>query len=159
MMREYVKEVCTFVLSAVILLCLVAPVMADKGGNGKSKGKKNSVQSSSQKQKSDNVDIYFDDRQRKIVSSYYNKQFKSGHCPPGLAKKNNGCMPPGQAKKWKRGSTLPLDEKYYDISEYLERELGKAPSGYRYVRVASDILLISTGTRMIMDAIEDLGDL
>jgi hypothetical protein len=23
-------------------------------------------------------------------------------CPPGLAKKHNGCMPPGQAKKWDR---------------------------------------------------------
>jgi hypothetical protein len=23
---------------------------------------------------------------------------KHGHCPPGLAKKNNGCLPPGQAK-------------------------------------------------------------
>lgn len=23
----------------------------------------------------------------------------AGGCPPGLAKKNNGCMPPGQAKK------------------------------------------------------------
>jgi hypothetical protein len=22
------------------------------------------------------------------------------HCPPGLAKKDNGCMPPGQAKKY-----------------------------------------------------------
>ena len=26
-----------------------------------------------------------------------------GGCPPGLAKKNNGCMPPGQAKKLARG--------------------------------------------------------
>lgn len=24
-------------------------------------------------------------------------------CPPGLAKKHNGCMPPGQAKKYYRG--------------------------------------------------------
>ncbi|MCJ8190625.1 hypothetical protein [Sphingomicrobium aestuariivivum] len=24
-------------------------------------------------------------------------------CPPGLAKKRNGCMPPGQAKKYERG--------------------------------------------------------
>ena len=24
-------------------------------------------------------------------------------CPPGLAKKHNGCMPPGQAKKFNRG--------------------------------------------------------
>lgn len=26
-----------------------------------------------------------------------------GGCPPGLAKKENGCMPPGQAKKLLRG--------------------------------------------------------
>jgi len=26
-----------------------------------------------------------------------------GGCPPGLAKKNNGCMPPGQAKKLRVG--------------------------------------------------------
>ena len=26
-----------------------------------------------------------------------------GGCPPGLAKKHNGCMPPGQAKKLYRG--------------------------------------------------------
>ena len=31
-----------------------------------------------------------------------------GHgCPPGLAKKHNGCLPPGQAKKWV-GRSLPL---------------------------------------------------
>ena len=26
-----------------------------------------------------------------------------GNCPPGLAKKHNGCMPPGQARKLARG--------------------------------------------------------
>ena len=26
-----------------------------------------------------------------------------GGCPPGLAKKHNGCMPPGQAKKLRVG--------------------------------------------------------
>ena len=26
-----------------------------------------------------------------------------GGCPPGLAKKHNGCLPPGQAKKLNRG--------------------------------------------------------
>jgi hypothetical protein len=28
-----------------------------------------------------------------------NYGYGMGNCPPGLAKKNNGCMPPGQAKK------------------------------------------------------------
>jgi hypothetical protein len=28
---------------------------------------------------------------------------EQGGCPPGLAKKNNGCLPPGQARKLARG--------------------------------------------------------
>ena len=33
-----------------------------------------------------------------------------GGCPPGLAKKNNGCMPPGQAKKlYNVGQRFPLN--------------------------------------------------
>src|SRR5689334_21530292 len=32
-----------------------------------------------------------------------------GGCPPGLAKKHNGCMPPGQAKKLYRGQRWRSD--------------------------------------------------
>src|ERR1051325_1498391 len=33
-----------------------------------------------------------------------------GGCPPGLAKKHNGCMPPGQAKKlFRTGQRFPLN--------------------------------------------------
>jgi hypothetical protein len=35
-----------------------------------------------------------------------------GSCPPGLAKKNNGCMPPGQAKKM------------YDVGQRYNRNFG-----------------------------------
>jgi hypothetical protein len=30
-----------------------------------------------------------------------------GGCPPGLAKKHNGCMPPGQARKQAQDRRLP----------------------------------------------------
>lgn len=34
--------------------------------------------------------------------------YGGGGCPPGLAKKNNGCMPPGQAKKlYRTGQRFP----------------------------------------------------
>ena len=33
----------------------------------------------------------------------YGVGYGVGGCPPGLAKKHNGCMPPGQAKKLARG--------------------------------------------------------
>jgi Ni/Co efflux regulator RcnB len=36
-------------------------------------------------------------------------------------------------------------------------QIGVPPRGYRYVRVASDILMIAIGTGMVIDAIQDLG--
>jgi hypothetical protein len=105
------------------------------------------------------VNLHFDDRQRRAVHEYYTAEYGGGHCPPGLAKKNNGCMPPGQAKKWSRGRPLPPDVVFHDVPPELVVEIGVPPPGYEYVRVAADILLIATGTRMVIDAITDLGNL
>lgn len=100
---------------------------------------------------------HFDDRQRAIIRDYYAGQFRAGHCPPGLAKKNTGCLPPGQAKKWTIGQALPRDVAYDDLPPRVAAQLGTPPAGHRYVRVASDILMIAVGTGMVVDAIEDLG--
>jgi Ni/Co efflux regulator RcnB len=35
-------------------------------------------------------------------------------------------------------------------------QIGLPPAGYKYVRVANDILLVALGTMMVVDAIEDL---
>lgn len=102
------------------------------------------------------VTLRFGDRQRSLARDYYHSEFSRGNCPPGLAKKHNGCMPPGQAKKWARGRPLPQDVVYYDLPHSLVVEIGPPPSGYRYVRVASDILMIAVGSMMVVDAIEDL---
>ncbi len=99
---------------------------------------------------------HFADQHRVVVREYYGEQFRAGKCPPGLAKKNNGCMPPGQAKKWRVGRPLPPDVVYFELPPPLVIKLGPPPSGHRYVRVAADILLIAIGTGLIVDAIEDL---
>lgn len=103
------------------------------------------------------VSIHFDSRHRTAVRDYYADQFRAGHCPPGLAKKRNGCMPPGQARKWKLGQPLSSAVVYYDLPPAVVVHLGPPPAGHRYVRVATDILLIAIGTSMVVDAIEDLG--
>lgn len=100
---------------------------------------------------------HFGSSQQVIVRDYYAQEFRGGNCPPGLARKNNGCMPPGQAKKWQRGYPLPRDVVYYDLPRDLVIRLGAPPAGHKYVRVASDILLIAVGTSMVVDAISDLG--
>ena len=97
------------------------------------------------------------DRDRNAVYTYYRNDFAAGNCPPGLAKKNNGCLPPGQAKKlWTVGQPLPGTVVFYPLPGPLLLQLTPAPSGYQYVRVANDILLMVVGTRMITAAIADL---
>ena len=100
---------------------------------------------------------YFGDRHRTIAQDYYRQEISRGHCPPGLAKKHNGCMPPGQARKWSIGRPLPREVIYYEVPPALIVQFDRAPTGYRYVRVANDILLLALGTGMIIDAIQDLG--
>jgi Ni/Co efflux regulator RcnB len=102
------------------------------------------------------IGMYFGDQQRTVVHDYYGEQFRRGNCPPGLAKKHNGCMPPGQARKWRKGYPLPRDVVYYDLPPRIIIDLGAPPAGYKYVRVAADILLIAVGTGMVVDAIDDL---
>ena len=100
---------------------------------------------------------HFGDRHRTIAQDYYRQEINRGHCPPGLAKKHNGCMPPGQARKWSIGRPLPREVIYYDLPPALVVQFDRPPTGYRYVRVANDILLIALGTGMVIDAIQDLG--
>jgi len=129
------------------LALAAAPALAEKpewAGEGKGKGKQKK---------------HFDDDNRVRVHDYYDDQFRRGHCPPGLAKKHNGCMPPGQAKKWRMGQPLPSNVVVYDVPPALVVKIGVPPEGYKYVRVAADILMIAVGTRMVVDAINDLGRL
>ena len=104
-----------------------------------------------------NVNIHFGDHERVVVRDYYEERERKGHCPPGLRKKHNGCMPPGQAKKWHKGRPLPREVVYHDLPPRVVIQIGTPPAGHKYVRVAADILLIAVGTGMVVDAIEDLG--
>lgn len=106
---------------------------------------------------SDESRKHFEDRHRVVVREYYEGQFQKGRCPPGLAKKHNGCMPPGQAKKWAVGQPLPRNVTYYSVPQPIVVQIGPPPPGYRYVRVSDDILLMETATRRIVDAIQGFG--
>ena len=92
----------------------------------------------------------FDDR-RRFDDGGQRLAGMSGACPPGLAKKGNGCLPPGQAQKLYRvGEALPAayypaynlpDEYrdwYYDTPDYSYRY----DDGYIY-RVDSGTNLVS----------------
>jgi hypothetical protein len=96
-------------------------------------------------------------RDRTVVQDFYRTEYAEGRCPPGLAKKNNGCLPPGQANKvWVIGQPLPASVVYYPLPPVLIGQLTPVPAGYQYVQVSNDILLMALGTRMIAGAVADL---
>ena len=106
------------------------------------------------------INVVINDRDRNSVYAYYRTQYAAGHCPPGLAKKNNGCLPPGQAKKlWTIGQPLAAGIVFYPLPGVLLAQLSPAPAGYQYVRVANDILMMAIGTRLIAGAVADLSSL
>ena len=97
---------------------------------------------------------HFHMAQRQAAQAYFEEPEHRGFVPPGLAKK--GGVPPGQARAWQRGRPLPAGVVWYALPRSLELVLGPPPAGHRYVRVASDILLIAVGTGLVVDAMEDL---
>ena len=100
---------------------------------------------------------HFDHQHVVVVHEYYGEQFRRGRCPPGLAKKRNGCVPPGYERRWRMGQPLPREVVYYEVPSALVVKLPQPHAGQRYVRVATDILLISVGSGLVIDAINDLG--
>lgn len=168
------KTNCTwaFVIAGILA---TAPAIADKPSwAGGGKGEKSEHREQSEDRKSGHrdgdhrsqrdsaeatvrVNEYFGYGHRLIVHDYYSEQFRAGRCPPGLAKKHDGCMPPGQARRWTVGRPLPPDVIYYEVPPPLVAQFGQPPAGYRYVRVTSDILLIALGTGMVLDGIRNLG--
>lgn len=135
----------------------------DERDSERYEGKRNQQRYEGERHRRESVEVnikigsYFDDRRREAVHDYYREQFRAGNCPPGLAKKRNGCMPPGQARKWAIGKPLPQGVEYHEVAPEVVVKIGQPPAGHRYVQVAADILLMAVGTGMIVDAIEDLG--
>jgi len=162
---KHSHRIATFLLAS--LFAASAPVFAEKpdwAGGGK---QSNKHEKRDDRGKRDQHDDRYDDRRnggqyrfnddsRRILIDYYGGQARAGHCPPGLAKKGNGCMPPGQAKKWRRGYALPADVRYYPLAPEILLRLPPPPPQHRYVQVAGDILMIAIGTSMVVDAVEDI---
>ncbi len=167
--RIILKKKCILAFGIALLFAMAGPMLTvnQSWAGGKDKSQKHGQKAKHNKNHHEvygkeehhsniNVNVYFGDQQRNAIRNYYTEQYRSGHCPPGLAKKNSRCMAPGQVKKWKMGQPLPRDVIFYDLPPEVVVQLGPPPSGRRFVRVASDILMIAEGTGMVLDAIEDL---
>ena len=124
-------------LAIIVVLLSAGSVLADKP-EGKGKGKGNSSERHERSGRGDHDQDsrgnkhergsrkHFEERHYAIVNEYYDQQL-GGHCPPGLAKKRNGCMPPGQARKWQVGRSLPRDVIFYEVPQQIVIQIGPRP--------------------------------
>jgi hypothetical protein len=79
-----------------------------------------------------------------------------GHCPPGLAKKNPPCVPPGQAKKWGAGDYY---DGPWDPIDWRRHDLPRPGRGETWVRIGDDVIIrVNDDTRAIIDIVR-LADL
>jgi hypothetical protein len=82
-----------------------------------------------------------------------------GGCPPGLAKKHNGCMPPGQAKKYGRGDRWRSNYgTYYTYNRipYDIRQRYDLNSRYRYYYNDGYLYQVDPRTQLISQVISAL---
>ncbi|MGN6848707.1 MAG: hypothetical protein ACTHJK_04390 [Sphingomicrobium sp.] len=80
-------------------------------------------------------------------------------CPPGLAKKHNGCLPPGQAKKLYRGERWRNGYgTYYSYNRipYDLRRRYALSSRYRYYYSGGTIYVVDPRTMLIAQVISAL---
>ena len=146
-------------LVSVLCAAMISPASADNDKNkGQGQGRDNPNMGRGAGAGPQDQQIVIYDRDRDTVRTWYRSEYAAGRCPPGLAKKNNGCLPPGQAKRmWNMGEPLPRQVAYYPLPRELYAQLTPPPYGYQYVRVDNDILLMVIATRLIAGVLGNLG--
>ncbi len=133
----------SFLTVAMLSFLIASPALAEKGGNGKSRPAPHE----------DKVAAAITTGDRAALRGYLAEDYKT-HCPPGLAKKNPACIPPGQNKpRYAIGQALPADILLVPVPADLRGRMKPLPAGYAYIQVDRDVLLISEVSRKVIDAV------
>jgi hypothetical protein len=166
-MRKFIATLLLIALPAMPALA-GKPDKSDKGkGHGNSQGSQGKGQKDKSKHDGDGGwRIEHDDhdhsprfsyQDRDYWRDYWHQEYQHGKCPPGLAKKHNGCMPPGQAKKrYQVGHPLPSGVVLVPVPAVLLPRLPVLSPGYRYGMIDGDLVKLAVGTLLVVDAIQGL---
>jgi hypothetical protein len=155
------------VLASIVGISFALPVLAMPGGNGKGHSKHEQVGGHQKGGKHTGRTRGDADRYRAIRNDRYgdttlgrNERFAGGGqaCPPGLAKKHNGCLPPGQAKKrFGVGERLPAFFDSYNVpAQYQDRYRDTNEDLFRY-NDDGTLYRVDAKTRVVEEVIRLLG--
>jgi hypothetical protein len=135
------------VQALVLALAMPSPLLADKSGKGRKHKDK----------RADAGSVTFTVDQRGRVQGFFVERHGRGKCPPGLAKKNRLCLPPGQMKKrYVVGQPVPHGIEILAVPRDLVVRLGPPARGYTYGMIDGDLVTLAVGTLLVVDAIDGL---
>ena len=142
------------IILSLLVLSFSSPAFADKPAKVSDNGV---FKSNGHFQHNDeNVKFVIPSNDRNKILSYMKQNYRS-KCPPGLAKKNNGCLPPGQAKHYEIGQRPGVDTR--SVPQKLLDILSPPPRGASYRMVDNDVVLISQQNQQVLDAVSVLSAL
>lgn len=97
-------------------------------------------------------------RPRTVVKAKTGNRYGANACPPGLAAKGNGCLPPGQARKlFNVGQRIPTGYDFYtryqDIPAAYRDQYGLTDN-YRYIYRDQSVYVVDPTTSLVTRIID-----
>jgi Ni/Co efflux regulator RcnB len=147
------KTLLTLAAAAAVALT-ASPALADKGGHGH--GDKEWKHGGGDREDGDRGD-----RGDGYRTNYGYHHMSYRNCPPGLAKRHNGCMAPGQYRhqRWTRGQRLPYGYNgytSYNQIPYSYRNQYNLDPNNRYIYQDNTIYQVDPRTSIIQQILGGL---
>jgi Ni/Co efflux regulator RcnB len=157
------KNTRTSVVAALLAALAFGPALAEKGGGGHGKHGRGHddvrvVERDDHRGRRHGDDHRLDDRRhrgedRVVIVDRHHQRDRA--CPPGLARKGNGCLPPGQAKRVIVGQALPPGAVFV-VPQRVRATLPPPPLGHRYAVVNNQVVLVSDTNNVVVNIIRSL---
>ncbi|MDZ7584595.1 MAG: hypothetical protein U0938_07160 [Thiobacillus sp.] len=98
--------------------------------------------------------VMFTDLDRRLIGDYYAPRYQK--FPPGQARK--GRLPPGHAWRARPNQPIHEDAQWRYLPYALDQRLSRLPPEYVRVIIGTDVAIMNTRTRVVVDVLEDITD-
>lgn len=100
------------------------------------------------------VRVVFTDHDRRLIHEYYAPRYMK--LPPGQVKK--GRLPSGHAWRVRLNQPIHEDAQLRYLPYALDQRLSRLPPEYVRVVIGTDVVIMNTRTRVVVDLLEDITD-
>lgn len=99
---------------------------------------------------------FFTDQHKQAAQRSFQQHFaKAKTCPKDMQREGKTCRALVKGSYWVVGQPVQKAVETFPLPDDVKAKLPPAPQGYEYVRAGEDVLLISSGMRLVVDMIQN----